>query len=86
MRATGSLGNRPLVVLTASRLQLPPDIPADVAARIHRVDQELQQELAQLSTNSTHKIVENSGHYIHHEQRDVVVAGIRQVVDTSQEP
>jgi pimeloyl-ACP methyl ester carboxylesterase len=83
VRATGSLGDRPLVVLTAGRYDPPPDLPEDVAARLGQVNQELQHELAQLSTNSTHIIVDNSGHYIHDEQPNVVVAAIRRVVDAA---
>ncbi len=83
VRATGVLGDLPLVVLTAGRYDPPPDLPEDVAARLGHVKHELHQELAQLSTNSTHIIVENSGHYIHDEQLDVVVAAIRRVVDAA---
>jgi pimeloyl-ACP methyl ester carboxylesterase len=83
VRATGALGDLPLVVLTAGRGDPPPDLPEDVAVRLGQVEHELQQELAQLSTNSTHIIVDNSGHYIHDEQLDVVVAAIQRVVDAA---
>jgi pimeloyl-ACP methyl ester carboxylesterase len=68
--ATGSLGDRPLVVLTA--LDKPPEMLEPWLV--------LQRELAKLSTNSDQRFVPNCGHYIQHEQPDVVVTAVRDVV------
>jgi pimeloyl-ACP methyl ester carboxylesterase len=83
VRAAGDLGDRPLVVLTAGNsfdiealqeLGLPADFPF---AQL----QAMQNELAALSTHSTHLVAEGSGHAIHLEQPDWVVTAIREVVE-----
>ncbi len=69
--ATPELGDTPLVVLTA--LDYPPPLwPMD-----------LQEDLATLSSNSTHTIVEDSGHYIHNNQPDIFVDAVQQVVEAA---
>ena len=87
VRASGSLGDRPLIVVTRGRPAEPSELglPPDVAVQVEDVWQELQQELANLSTNSTHIIAEESGHFIHKDQPDVVVDAIRHVVDVVRE-
>jgi pimeloyl-ACP methyl ester carboxylesterase len=86
VRASGSLGDLPLVVLTAGNFDFaPPDFPADVVARQGQAWLEMQQDLARLSTNSTHIIVEESGHNIPKEQPQVVVDAIRQVIEAARE-
>ncbi len=87
LQATGDLGDVPLVVLTAGRVVdasampggLPPDMPVD---EMQQVWGELQNELAALSTNSTHLVVD-SPHAIHLYQPQVVVDAILQVVESS---
>jgi pimeloyl-ACP methyl ester carboxylesterase len=73
--ATGSLGERPLVVLTA--LDKPPE----------RLEPwlMLQRELAALSTNADQRLVPDCGHYIQQEQPDVVVTAVRDVVSAVRE-
>ena len=64
VRATGGLGDRPLVVLSAG------DHGRDFAAGVsetartqfERTWHNLQNELAVLSTDSTHLVVEDAGH------------------------
>ena len=85
----GDLGDLPLVVLTAEStlnsealgaIGLPPDFPVE---QIQSTWIELQEELASLSTNSTHLIAEGSGHAIHLDRPDLVVEAIEQVVSVS---
>ncbi|MBN2149157.1 MAG: alpha/beta hydrolase [Anaerolineales bacterium] len=80
---TGDLGDLPLVVLTAGNsidaetlqaIGLPADYPVD---QIHAIWLLLQDELAALSTNSTHIIAEGSGHAIHIDRPDLVIEAIR---------
>jgi len=59
VRATGSLGAMPLVVLTARGDHTQGGQPAVEVEQLHVA---LQNELAALSTNSTHRIVEGSDH------------------------
>jgi pimeloyl-ACP methyl ester carboxylesterase len=41
----------------------------------------MQDELAHLSTRSTHVIAKNSGHYIQLDRADLVIEEVRQVVE-----
>jgi pimeloyl-ACP methyl ester carboxylesterase len=77
---TGSLGDRPVVALSASVPRPMPDVSAEVNAAMWRTWQELHRELAGLSTNSDHRIVDRAGHYIHWDRPEAVVAAIRDVV------
>jgi pimeloyl-ACP methyl ester carboxylesterase len=66
-----SLGDRPLIVLTAGR-------------RDHDESwRKLQLDLLTLSSNSKRIVAEGSGHRIQNDQPDVVVAAIRDVVERS---
>jgi pimeloyl-ACP methyl ester carboxylesterase len=78
---TGSLGDRPLVVLVGDGGQRAnPDLSAETNAAVRRIGDELRQELAALSTNSDYRIVAGAGHAIHRDRPDVVVAAVRDVV------
>ena len=68
---TFELGELPLVVLTA--LDYPPPI----------WPMELQEDLATLSENGTHIIVEDSGHYIHNDQPEVFIDAVQEVVEAA---
>jgi len=81
VRATGTLGNRPLVVLSRSpdsKATLP--LPALEAAKVEKVWQDLQLDQMTLSTASTHRFASRAGHNIPIEEPNVVVAAIEQVV------
>jgi pimeloyl-ACP methyl ester carboxylesterase len=86
VRATGGLGDRPMVVLSAG------DHGRDFAARVsgtartqfERTWHNLQSELAVLSTDSTHLVVEGAGHstlQTDQEDAQVTSAAIDQVVE-----
>jgi len=69
VRATGSLGTMPLIVLTAGdhsrdfAASLPSEIRTPETLRqFEQIWQELQSELAALSTNSNHRLVDGAGH------------------------
>jgi pimeloyl-ACP methyl ester carboxylesterase len=82
---TGSLGHRPVAVLTAG-VHLPmPRVSGEGNAAMRRAWLELHGELARLSTNSDHRIVEGAGHYIHRDRPEAVVAAIRDVVTAVRE-
>ena len=78
-----SIGDRPLVVLTAGVRDAPPGISPEEKALMARVWLEMQTELAHLSTNAVHVVAERSGHFIQRDAPPLVVASIRQVVDAS---
>jgi pimeloyl-ACP methyl ester carboxylesterase len=81
-RSAGSLGNRPLIVLTAGQAFIPPDpAAAHEAAAFHEVwIRELQPRLARLSTRGRQVIVKNSGHGIQYEAPDAVIGAVRDIV------
>jgi pimeloyl-ACP methyl ester carboxylesterase len=83
---TSTLGNRPVVVLTAGVPLTMPGVSAEGNAASWRTWVELHEELAGLSTNSDHRIVEGAGHYIHEDRPEVVVTAVRDVVTAVREP
>jgi pimeloyl-ACP methyl ester carboxylesterase len=86
VRATGTLGDRPLVVLTAGQdpdgahLQKGVSL-AEVRAFHQAWMNDLQVRLARLSTHGRHVIVPDSHHGIPLERPDAVAAAIRDVCD-----
>jgi len=76
VRATGTLGNMPLVVLTAGKSGLPLKRPQPLEAAWRG----MQEELAGLSTDSVHVLMPKSGHYIQVESPKAVIAAIQEVV------
>ena len=77
---TGSLGDRPLVVLSAGQGPSIPGVSAEANEAFKETLRKLHEELAALSDNSDHRIVEGSGHYVHQDQPQTVVSAIRDVV------
>jgi hypothetical protein len=81
----GSLGAMPLVVLTEGKPPNPDEIPPgqniELMEEMLVVWHELQADLAARSNNSTHVIAEQSGHYIHLEQPELVIEAVNQVVN-----
>ncbi len=80
-RAVTSLGDLPLIVLTAGSQRHYADTPSPLAAHMARVKPELHRDLLRLSTNSRLVIAERSGHFIHRDQPELVIDAIRRVVD-----
>jgi len=80
------LGDIPLVVLTRGRpvsldeLSASEGITQEAVDEMNQIVLEMQEELAGLSTNSAHRIVPDSGHYIHWDQPAVVLESIQEMV------
>jgi pimeloyl-ACP methyl ester carboxylesterase len=83
---TGSLGNLPLAVLSADPDRPEPDLPEDLVKPTHDAWGQMQNELAQLSTNSTHVIAKRSGHYIQLDRPDLVIEAVREVLQKARRP
>jgi hypothetical protein len=81
VRSVASLGDLPLVVITAGRSEPIPGFPADSEAKYAQVWLELQKELAQLSTKSAHIIAQESGHNIPFEQPKVIIDALHKLVE-----
>src|SRR5919202_769998 len=76
VRATGTLGTIPLVVLTAGREM----DPAALRVPLEAAWRGMQEELAGLSTDSVHVLMPKSGHYLQLESPKAVIAAIQEVV------
>jgi hypothetical protein len=76
------LGDRPLIVLTAGKYWTPDDpVAAKQIAKFHEVwVNQLQSDLARLSTNGKQIVVANSDHGIPEEAPDSVVTAVHEVV------
>jgi hypothetical protein len=84
VRVTGSLASKPLVIISANTAWLDRGAPADNAR--HRLN-ELHAELAGLSTNSSHRVVEGANHgSLVHNQDDAkaTIAAIKAVLTAIQ--
>lgn len=85
------LGDLPLIVLTAGRGYVTDTDSiedSEMLATLQEADRvwnELQEELAGLSTNSTHIIVEDSGHVIQGDRPDAVIDAIRDMLDVTRD-
>lgn len=82
VRATGSLGNKPLIVLSRNPTRgLLPGLPPGVSEKLEQVWQELQIDLLGLSSNSTHIIASKAGHSIMMDEPQLVTDAILTVLD-----
>jgi pimeloyl-ACP methyl ester carboxylesterase len=81
-RAAGTLGSRPLVVVSAGHEDWPPGLPDLATRRLERTWLRLQSDLARLSTDAVHVIAVNSSHAVMATwgQPSVVIRAIRAVV------
>jgi hypothetical protein len=84
VRAVKSLGDIPLVVLTrAPSNSVWGNIPVDVGAQLEQASQDMQKELAALSSNSAHIIANTSNHTIHRDEPQLVVDAILKLVNAA---
>jgi pimeloyl-ACP methyl ester carboxylesterase len=79
IRATGRLGDRPLIVLTGKIDEGAFESPADRAAVQKMWFDELQKGMAGLSSNGKQIIVPDAGHFIQFDKPDAVVSAVREV-------
>jgi len=76
-----AFGNLPLIVLRRGRWDVIPVFSDVENQQAWAVSQELQSELAALSSEGKPIIAEQSGHYIQNDQPYLVIDAIREVVD-----
>jgi pimeloyl-ACP methyl ester carboxylesterase len=81
-RHIGSLGNLPLVVLTADYQNSPDMAAAPEAFRQAWAERwwDLQSQLTTLSTLSSHIVAHDSGHFVQRDNPGSVIAAIREVL------
>lgn len=75
-----SFGDKPLIVLTHSRMAYP-GVTAQQTEEIERAWRTGHDRLAALSSNGSNTVVPDSGHYIHLDQPLAVIVSIEQAVD-----
>lgn len=81
-----SLGDKPLMVLTAGSVQTEgTGLSPEQADQLDRLHSESQAALTRRSENARQVITEDSGHYIQVEQPAVVVDAVRHVVDAARD-
>jgi pimeloyl-ACP methyl ester carboxylesterase len=85
VRAAGSLGDLPLVVVTRGKSGCDTAAPED-AAGLDQAWQKLQSEFVALSSNGLQITAERSGHLIPTEQPEAVIDAIQRVVDKVKGP
>jgi pimeloyl-ACP methyl ester carboxylesterase len=75
------LGDRPLIVLTGGKIDqgMFPSSPADEIAQKRLWVEQIQPQLARLSTQGKQVVLPDSGHMIPDERPDAVVSAIREV-------
>jgi pimeloyl-ACP methyl ester carboxylesterase len=78
-----TLGDIPLVVLSAARLEIPEayGLSGEETAQVQTTWDEMQAELAGLSSRGERVIAEESSHYIQFDQPGLVVEAINHVLD-----
>lgn len=86
-RAVRSFGSRPLIVLTAMAPFKPEQLTGlglkpEQGARFKQEWQRLHAEQAAFSTRGRQQLVPDASHYIQVDRPDVVIAAVREVVDT----
>jgi pimeloyl-ACP methyl ester carboxylesterase len=82
---TGSLGDLPLAVLSHDPAVPQPEVPADLVKPMNDAWDQMQDELAHLSTRGTRAVAKNSAHYIQIDRPDLVIGAIRKVVDQARQ-
>jgi pimeloyl-ACP methyl ester carboxylesterase len=77
----GSMGDVPLVVLTALHKERAEDLAEGLSEKLDLIWVELQEEMGMMSTNSTHIMLEESGHFIQHDAPEVIIESILGIID-----
>lgn len=81
-RKTGAFDSLPLVVLTSGRdpEAFPPGVTPALQTQFRRLWIELHEELATLSSDADHRVIEDSGHFIQFDAPAAVTNAVRDVV------
>jgi pimeloyl-ACP methyl ester carboxylesterase len=91
VRAIGSLGDVPLMVLASTKIATfyTDPIQANLSPRLVELLQktawEAKVDMSRLSTNGTTTPVERSGHYIQFDRPDAVIAAVRQMIEAGRQ-
>jgi pimeloyl-ACP methyl ester carboxylesterase len=84
VRAAPGLGDKPVVILShSSSFRLDPSLPEELSLKLEKVAEQLQADLKGISSNSTLRQSASGGHYLHVEDPELVIQGIRHALDTA---
>lgn len=78
---SGALGDRPLVVLTADSWDQISALHDSTVEEFRQVRRRLHAELAGLSSNSDHRMVNGASHAVHRDEPDAVIAAVHDVLE-----
>jgi pimeloyl-ACP methyl ester carboxylesterase len=81
LRAIHFLRDLPVVVLASGVFLREAPTRPEAGPRLHEIWQDLQRDLANLSSNGVYSVVESSGHFIQRDRPEAVVDAIRRVLD-----
>ena len=82
VRVARDLGRKPVVILShSSKFRLDPSLPEEVSLKLEAICQQLQGDLKRISSNSTLRQSASGGHYLHSDDPELVIQGIRQALD-----
>jgi pimeloyl-ACP methyl ester carboxylesterase len=85
VRETGSLGDIPITVLTASNFTvLNPGFPPDLESALAHLFKDEQSRIAELSTNGTQVIIPGTGHNMPREKPEAIIDAIMEMTQYSQ--
>jgi pimeloyl-ACP methyl ester carboxylesterase len=85
-RTSRTFGTRPLIVLTAGKHSPPRSMSEAEAADDQKAWEQLQSQLARLSSRGVQRVVANSAHMIPFEAPDTVVEAVNDIIRESQQP
>jgi pimeloyl-ACP methyl ester carboxylesterase len=85
LRAIHSLVDLPVVVLVSEVFLHETPTRPEAGPRLHEIWQDLQRELANLSSNGIYSVLESSGHFIQRDRPEAVMDAIRRVLDSASE-
>jgi pimeloyl-ACP methyl ester carboxylesterase len=82
MNALNWRGDIPLVVLTQGLPYRPEDYSnPSLAPKYYQLHLEMQRDLVGRSPRGRQVMAEKSGHFVHHDQPELVINAVRQVVE-----
>ncbi len=84
VRAARGLGDKPVVILShSSSFRLDPSLPEELSLKLEKVVEQLQADLKGISSNSTLLQSASGGHYLHVEDPELVIQGVRHALDAA---
>jgi hypothetical protein len=83
---TGTLGDLPLIVLSHDPDRPSSEFSPEVAKPTNEAWEQMQEELARLSTRGMQIVAKNSAHYIQNDRPDLVIDAVRKVVEQARHP